>query len=946
MKRYLLVYTMLLAGIGFAAVTAWPPRSAKAKKRTAATQTDKKEPKAFVKTHPEEESPSSEGMDDDAGERLAWELKRLCDPATGKIPDNIRQKELAYAATLPSDAHAKISTRSIPNWTNRGPWNVGGRTRAFGVDIANENHLLAGSCSGGMWLTTDGGARWAACQVASQLKNATCLVQDVRTGHTNTWYYGSGEGTGASPSADGAYYLGDGLFKSTDNGNNWTQVSTTAAGAAQTFSTNWQLVWNLAMDRSAHDTTEEIYAACYNSIYRSENGGKTWSIALDNCGYYTDVAVSPTGVVYISASSDGASKGIWRSNDGKKFTKILPSNFPTGYKRMVLEIDPTNENRVYVLAHTPGSGKLTRNYLGDPEYNSLYRYEYIKGNGSGDTGGVWTNLSANLPATGGQFDKWNVQGGYDMVIKVKPDDSNTLFIGGTNLYRSTTAFRDSTHTTFIGGYEQFSKLPTINSYTNHHPDQHGIFFSYSNPTVMYSYNDGGISRTADNMASQVVWNSLNNGYITSMFYTVAIDHATSGNNVIIGGAQDNGSWFTGKSNPLAAWVQPRGGDGSYCAIADGRSMYYFSIQNAKMMKTTLDAAGNKTAFTRIDPIGLKNPQFINPFVLDPNNNNIMYLAGGKYLWRNSDLSGIPMVSGWDSISTNWTRWADSVPVANVKISCVTACKTPANRVYYGTENRKLYRVDNANTGTPKPTDITSTTSGSVFPGGSNISCVAADPRDGDKIMAVFSNYNTYSIFYSTDAGSTWSRQGGNLEPSDNSGPSIRWATIFPVSDGTIYMLATSTGIYATTTLAGASTIWVQQGSNEIGNAVCDMIDYRSSDGLVVVATHSNGIFSATYTTVSNIVGVSDPDYQDLSIGVYPNPASSQLTLRASISGPVQCEIWDECGRILMQWDSKSSGTGVFPGTVSWNLEAYKPGIYYLHVTAAEGSKTVKFSVIR
>src|SRR3954466_1443039 len=81
---------------------------------------------------------SREGMEDDALERMEWETRRLADPATGKIPDHIRQMELAYAATLPNDLAFGKSMMSL-TMTNRGPWNLGGRTRAFGVDVSNEN---------------------------------------------------------------------------------------------------------------------------------------------------------------------------------------------------------------------------------------------------------------------------------------------------------------------------------------------------------------------------------------------------------------------------------------------------------------------------------------------------------------------------------------------------------------------------------------------------------------------------------------------------------------------------------------------------------------------------------------------------------------------------------------------------------------------------------------
>lgn len=884
----------------------------------------------------------SQAMDGEASERLQYEMRRLSDPATGSIPDHVRQREISYAASLPSEKDVLFRRSGGPvSFVNRGPWNVGGRTRAFGIDVSAENRLLAGSTSGGMWLSADAGKSWKQTTTAQQMLNPTCLVQDRRPGHRQTWFFGTGEAYGASPGAPGAYYLGDGLFRSDDSGKSWNPVISTSAGSAETFTTNWQLVWNLATDISAPDTVEEVYAATYGTIYRSMNGGKTWTIARQGTSYFTDVAVSTKGVVYATLSSDGSHRGIWRSEDGINWTNITPKNFPASYRRIVIGIDPTREDRAYFLAHTPGFGKLTRNYLGDAEQNSFYRYTWLRGNGA-DSNGQWEDLSMNLPASGGQFDKWNVQGSYDMVVAVSPADSNLVVIGGTNLYRSTSAFSDSTNTRFIGGYEEGSALPQINSYLNHHPDQHGVAFLPSNPGVMYSVHDGGITRTADIARDSVVWENLNNGYLTTQFYTVAVDHGTAGSPVIVGGTQDNGSWFVNSTDPKKPWFSPRGGDGSYCAIEDGGGMYYLSIQNAKMMKARLDANGRRVAFTRIDPIGLKKPKFINPYTLDPNNNNIMYLAGGKYLYRNHDLSALPLNGSWDSISTNWTRWTDSVPTGNSFISAVHAAKTPANRVYYGTDNRRVYRVDNAHTGTPKPVDITSTAIGSVFPSGANVSCITTNPDDGNEVMVAFSNYNVYSIFISQDGGSTWGLAGGNLEPAGGTGPSVRWLAILPVADGKIYFAATSTGLYATTKIDGRNTVWVHQGTETIGYGVCDMIDTRTTDGLVVVATHANGIFSATYNSINNIVSADEIKASDpFSIRFMPNPVTNE-TVRFSChwpeNNPAEMTITDELGRTLLKQEIRGKSMVEFP------VADWKNGVYYLHLRQGSFRKTAGFII--
>jgi hypothetical protein len=493
-------------------------------------------------------------------------------------------------------------------------------------------------------------------------------------------------------------------------------------------------------------------------------------------------------------------------------------------------------------------------------------------------------------------------------------------------------------------------------WANHHPDQHCLEFSNTNPNVMYSTNDGGVFKTLNDTAATVSWQSLNNGYRTTMFYTCAVDHATPGNNIIIGGAQDNGSWYTNTTNPLTPWVTPRGGDGSYCAIADHQTNYYFSIQSAKMMKATLDASGNLTAFARIDPRGIygtplqKQVEFINPFTLDPNNNNIMYMAGAKYLWRNDDLSGIPLVGNWDSINTNWTKWTDSVPIANSIITAVTACKVPANRVYYGTDNKHVYKVDNANIGTPTPVDITPTTGSVLFPGG-YVSCISVDPLDGNKVFVCFSNYGVYSIYYSADGGTTWTKQAGNLEQvvsGGGNGPSVRWLSILHVADGTVYLAATSTGLYATDSLNGVNTIWTQQGFNTIGNAVCDMIDVRQSDGLIVIATHANGIYSANITSVGDIARVTEvaKPNNDFQLTSFPNPISQSATIEFTLSKHtnVNLQIVDDCGRLVETLVNEPMEQGKH--SIHFDRKNLASGLYYYSLTADNRRKTNKLIITK
>ncbi len=881
------------------------------------------------------------GSDDDADARYTYEWGLLHDPATGKIPENIRAKELAFVATLPNDAYvdAARTTSVSPTWQPRGPWNVGGRTRALGIDMSNENVIIAGSCSGGMWRSTNKGASWTSVIPNTQLKSVAGIAQDTRPGHTNTWYYITGEAYGASASANGAYFQGNGVYKSTDSGKTWTVLASTLSPSSTTFN-NWSdVTWDIATNPAA-DTAEVVYVAAYGGIYKTTDGGTTWALALGSWGssdsYFTDVAISKTGVIYATISSDGGHKGIYRSADGITFTNITPAGFPAKYNRVKIGISPSDERQVYFLGNTPDSGMPDTNFVGTVEWNSLWRYTYQSGDGSG-SGGVWQDRTMNLPSTGGMFDKFTCQGSYDLVVKVKPDDTNVVFIGGTNLYRSTNGFATSTHTTYFGGYEQGGRLPVINGFLNHHPDQHDLAFFPSDPNKMISSNDGGLFYCNDNTAPMALWSSLNNGYLTSMFYTCAIDHAST-SDYVIGGAQDNGSWFTNSTDLTHPWVSPRGGDGSFCYIADNSSAYYFSIQNGRMMRARLDNSGNVLQFARIDPIGGRGYQFINPFTVDPNNNNIMYLAAGKFLWRNSNLGGIPYASNWDTISTNWFKFNDSsmTKTMDTSITAVSASHIPANRVYYGTNFKRLFRLDNANTDTAKAREITSNT---LFPAGATVSCIAIDPTNADNVMVVFSNYNVYSIFYTSDGGTTWAKAGGNLVGTN--APSIRWATIIPVTNGYVYLVGTSTGLFATTQLSGTTTVWVQQGTNTIGNAVVDYIDYRSTDGLVVIATHANGMYSSHILQTTDVKGIkavaaADPGFN---LTVYPNPAKTQATLQFNLKerSTVNLMIADELGRPVKTIvnESMDAGEHKFP----FSSDNLPTGIYYCTIRAGNYSET-------
>lgn len=811
-----------------------------------------------------------------------WRFNRLKDPETNEIPKNITKRVADFLINksgalihYSSDNNTKLSfLQSLPTWHKVGPYNIGGRTRALALDISDleQKTILAGAVSGGMWKSTDGGLTWKRTTTPQQLSSVSCIAQNPNKGKQNIWYYGTGELWGNSAGING-----DGIFKSTDGGWTWQPLPASVKNTPNSWDNFFEFVWNLLVypKESSYD---EIYAAtAAGGIIRSTDGGNKWNFVLgdfgNNSSLFTDIASTTNGVLYATLSQETfgrrtASKhGIFRSVNGTDWVNITPTDFPEKYKRIVIAIAPSDENQVYFLAETPYSGKQTFNTQGDTLWHSLFKYTYISGDGSG-SGGKWENRSQNLPKPDYVRGQFNSQSSYNLVIKVKPDNPDVVFIGGTNLYRSDDGFSTSDRIKWIGGYCPFGACKDIYTYPNHHADQHAIVFPNNNNSKMYSGTDGGVFVTDDCVADSVQWVSLNQDYTTTQFYTIALDHGTLGSKEIIGGTQDNGTLY---SNNKPDWVFAAYADGFYCAIENGGKYHYTSNNSSlqpkiKVWRRVLDSNGEPLITTRIDPIGGRDFIWNTPFLLDPNNQNRMYLAGGKIIWRNNDLSKIPNVNNLDSISTEW----DSLSFTRVQDENITALgisKNPPNVLYYGTSTGKLYKIKNAHIGNPEPEEIT----GLNFPKNATIGCIAIDPNDGNKIFTVFTNYNVESVFYSEDEGKTWTAVSGNLEEragGGGAGPAFNWLEILPIKGKNYYFAGTNSGLFSTAYLDGQFTCWIQESPDFIGNTVVDMIDARESDGFVVVGTHGLANYSATITRIP-----SKPDKPNL---LYPENLSGGI----------------------------------------------------------------------
>ena len=817
-------------------------------------------------------------MEEDESEnpldRLEFEMGKLVNPATGEIPENILQKELNYAQKNLNETidavpqgMSPFSLSNVPsaaaqnsaNFTNMGPFNIGGRTRAVAIDVTDEDIILAGGVSGGIWKSIDQGESWTRVSGLQQHPAVTSLVQDTRSGKTSEWYYSTGEFSGNSASASGAFYRGNGIYKSTDGGNSWSIISSTAVSgtsgtdviiANNTFTT----IHQLAIDYSEASGTE-IYAAGNSEIIRSTDGFQTFDVVLganNGASNWSDVAITSTGKVYASIGNSSfngtsAEDGLFKSDDGITWTQIEPStNFPSSFDRFEIAIDPNDENRVFFV-----SG------------NRLFLYL--------DSSNSWVDLSANINVSGSDVGQGHGdQGGYDLYVAVHPGNSNAVYLGGVNLMRSLNGFTSSAQTAQVGGYGNDNNPNSFPRYSNHHPDNHDYAFFPSNPDRMITATDGGVHLTESNQASTnattpIVWRSLNKGYVTSQFYHADIHKFDFGDPQLVGGMQDNGTWAKFTSSPTEIWSEVFGGDGAFSAIS--YNALYASSQRGNVLRFGI--VDNVYTFSgNISPTSVDNDYlFINPYIINPVKQDQMFVAARGRVFYHNDVRTNPGAGAWSEI-TNPNLNSQQVSALGMSIQ-------PEGVLYFGTRTGRVFKVENTQdlTGDVVATNIT----GSNLPLGANVSSVVVDPNDTNKVIITFSNYEVVSVWYTENGGTTWSSISGNMEQNANgsgAGPSIRSVEIMPDgAGGNYYFLGTSVGLYMTKTLDGDNTVWTQQASQTIGNVVVSHVEARPVQGMIMVSTHGNGTFFGFYDV----------------LGVVPNinysidESGTSVTLRGNIS---------------------------------------------------------------
>jgi len=193
------------------------------------------------------------------------------------VPANIRQRELQFSKSIFDQT--KRFRRQDLDIQSIGPVNVGGRTRAIALDVRDESIILAGGVSGGIWKSTNGGVTWTRKSNPQNRNSVTCIIQDTRPGREDTWYHGTGELVGNSARGGNAPFRGDGIYKSTDNGETWDVIPSTVDSDPSVFNSQFQYIWDIEIN-DLNLMQDEVIVAAFGGILKSLDGGDTWSVEL------------------------------------------------------------------------------------------------------------------------------------------------------------------------------------------------------------------------------------------------------------------------------------------------------------------------------------------------------------------------------------------------------------------------------------------------------------------------------------------------------------------------------------------------------------------------------------------------------------------------------------------------------------------------------------------
>jgi photosystem II stability/assembly factor-like uncharacterized protein len=590
-----------------------------------------------------------------------------------------------------------ISDELPPNWEPLGPVHVPsfgttthgrgiGRLNTIAFDPNNPSIIWVGSPSGGLWNSANGGGMWRT--TTDHLPNLGVSDIAINPANPNIMYIATGD---RDSSIDTYSY---GVLKSEDGGINWFPSGLSFV-VDQYHQVNRILI---------HPTNPNILlAATDNGIYRTEDAGTTWT-PMNLTAHFKSMEFKPGDPQVVYAGSYGRGyANLYRSLDNGQNWVPVSSNLPSSeVTRIELAVSPAEPGTVYAVCSDLDEG-----------YYGLYK--------SINSGQTW-NLVSNSPNilgreadgsdTGGQAD-------YDLAIAVSPTNTNLVFVGGVNIWKSTDG---GLQWDLAGQSENLGE----NDYL--HVDHHVLKF-LPGTDILFSGNDGGLYKTDD---WGTTWQDLSNDLAVTQFYRMGVSFSNP--DLLLAGAQDNGVMLYNTGN----WKTLRGGDWMECIIDYyDETVMYASGFNGALHKFT-DGGDLFSPLDSLPPWGTGS--WITPIVMHPTDNNTLY-AGFKDVYKTINGG-----DDWSPISTNLT------PGGNLGNLCVAP--SDPNYIYASSGRRQIWRTAHGGT------DWTEINSGLPNDAVSGIAISNVNPH---KVWVIYLNFSPgEKVYVSDDGGTTWNNYSNGL----------------------------------------------------------------------------------------------------------------------------------------------------------------------------------------
>lgn len=275
------------------------------------------------------------------------------------------------------------------NWTLNTHWYGGGGKPYVHADLHHVQYATGTMCflgtDGGVARTSNGGTSWqtlnGTMNIAQIYKMGLSSTDPGRiiTGHQdNGTNLSSGSAWNEIYGGDGAdnfidwnndntlvasYIEGD-FQRSFNSGGSWTSISNGLTGTA---------AWVAPIVQSP--ASANVFYCGYSNVFKSVNQGTSWTQMGTINATLDEIEIAPSNTNVIYATSSGA---IYKTMNGGTSWSVVTGTIPTSSAQLTdIAIDNTNPNNVYVTLTGYSSG------------NKVYK--------TSDGGATWTNYSAGLP---------------------------------------------------------------------------------------------------------------------------------------------------------------------------------------------------------------------------------------------------------------------------------------------------------------------------------------------------------------------------------------------------------------------------------------------------------------------------------------------------------------------------------------------------------------------